>query len=84
MYVCMYVCVCMYVSQTRRQPRCLGRKDCRNLPVLPMGPTTVSKETYYSVKRDLLQCQKSVSPCVALALNARENGGCEYRYRCDR
>ena len=21
-------------------------------------PTTVSKETYYSVKRDLLQCQK--------------------------
>ena len=24
----------------------------------PKRPTTVSKETYYSVKRDLLQCQK--------------------------
>ena len=22
------------------------------------GPTTMSKETYYNVKRDLLQCQK--------------------------
>ena len=51
----MYFCVCIYslyyihiylVKDTK------GRSKVRKRPI------TVSKETYYSVKRDLLQCQK--------------------------
>jgi len=46
MYIYMYICDC--------------RHACMHIymHVYPNPHTTVSKETYYSVKRDLLQCQK--------------------------
>ena len=54
-YVCMRVCVCVWVC--KYQPR--GENG-----------THVSKETYYSVKRDLLH---STSPAARTARNAKKN-----------
>jgi hypothetical protein len=51
------VCVCVWCSCKRDLLQCL-LLQCQK------RPTTVSKETYYSVKRDLLQC---VYACDALA-----------------
>jgi hypothetical protein len=51
--VCVCMKVCMYVYIYFRARVC-----ARDLLQCQKRPTTVSKETYYSVKRDLLQCQK--------------------------
>ena len=37
-------------------------------------PTTASKETYYSVKRDLLQCELVKSPEAQVELNLQQPG----------
>ncbi len=53
-HVCVCVCVCIHIEN-------LGvsvPEDYTHVVQCQKRPTTVSKETYYSVKRDLLQCQK--------------------------
>jgi hypothetical protein len=44
------ICMCMHLHHVHIDNYCSHTCQKR--------PTTVSKETYYSVKRDLLQCQK--------------------------
>ena len=63
--VCMCVCVCVCVCVCAKELKpCLKNlnidhgRQVRDLLQCQKRPTTVSKETYYSVKRDLLQCQK--------------------------
>jgi len=58
-YVCIYTFVCVYIhidSASDRKVQCESGRGRRRGG--QKRPTTVSKETYYSVKRDLLQCQK--------------------------
>ena len=60
--MCVFVCVCVCVYTTYST-------HTRYIPYMyKKRPTTVSKETYYSVKRDLLQCQKSqnIPPTVRI------------------
>ncbi len=54
------VCVCIPRQRAYHFTHALTHKISHSLSLLQCQkrPTTVSKETYYSVKRDLLQCQK--------------------------
>jgi len=59
--VCVRVCDSLYVRVVCVDVFCvwmLVEDRCAWLCECQKRPTTVSKETYYSVKRDLLQCQK--------------------------
>jgi hypothetical protein len=60
------VCVCVYTDRywnwLKRKADVASKDRILSSVSFRMGrvlhPTIVSKETYYSVKRDLLQCQK--------------------------
>jgi hypothetical protein len=58
---CLSVCLCLSV--------CVSDCHCLSVSVYLPLPTTVSKETYYSVKRDLLQCQKRPTTCHCLSVS---------------
>ena len=82
---CVYVYVYVYVCGRvwARVNVCLGFRSVRVCVGLcrccQKRPTTVSKETYYSIKRDLLQC---VGLCVYTIPNSHEPSSSTHVYVC--
>jgi hypothetical protein len=69
-----HICIYLYIVPGCRNARILNTYIHMFSPILNTYiHTTVSKETYYSVKRDLLQCQKRPSTahiymCIVLTV----------------